>query len=112
MLSLLEFVSDMDQRPALAEARRKLFEVREMRIHPGLDEKELTSWNGLMLAAVAEAARTLNREDYQSVAEHNADFLLRELRQENGRLLRTIGLQMSVAWRIVGWPARNFRILA
>jgi hypothetical protein len=49
----------------------------------------LTSWNGLMLAAFAEAARTLNREDYQEVAERNADFLLRELRQANGRLLRT-----------------------
>jgi uncharacterized protein YyaL (SSP411 family) len=42
-----------------------------------------------MLAAFAEAARTLNREDYQDVAERNAEFLLRELRQENGRLLRT-----------------------
>jgi len=42
-----------------------------------------------MLAAFAEAARTLNREDYQDVAERNAGFLLLELRQENGRLLRT-----------------------
>jgi uncharacterized protein YyaL (SSP411 family) len=42
-----------------------------------------------MLAAFAEAARTLDRDDYRMVAEHNADFLLRELRQENGRLLRT-----------------------
>jgi uncharacterized protein YyaL (SSP411 family) len=42
-----------------------------------------------MLAAFAEAARTLNRLDYQEVAEGNAEFLLRELRQENGRLLRT-----------------------
>jgi uncharacterized protein YyaL (SSP411 family) len=42
-----------------------------------------------MLAAFAEAARTLNRPDYQQVAERNAEFLLRELRQENGQLLRT-----------------------
>lgn len=42
-----------------------------------------------MLAAFAEAARNLNREDYQEVAERNAEFLLRELRQANGRLLRT-----------------------
>jgi uncharacterized protein len=87
--NILEFVGDMDQRPALAEARRKLFEAREQRVHPGRDEKVLTSWNGLMLAAFAEAARALNREDYQAVAERNAQFLLRELRQENGRLLRT-----------------------
>ncbi len=42
-----------------------------------------------MLAAFAEAARALDRDDYRLVAEHNAEFLLRELRQENGRLLRT-----------------------
>jgi hypothetical protein len=87
--NILEFVGDMEQRPALAEARRKLFEAREKRVHPGRDEKILTSWNGLMLAAFAEAARALNRDDYRQVAERNADFLLHELRQENGRLLRT-----------------------
>jgi hypothetical protein len=87
--SILEFVGDLDQRPARAEARHELFEAREQRVHPGRDEKVLTAWNGLMLATFAEAARTLNREDYQSVAERNAEFLLRELRQENGRLLRT-----------------------
>jgi len=87
--NILEFVGDLEQRPALTDARRKLFEAREKRVHPGRDEKVLTSWNGLMLAAFAEAARALNREDYQEVAERNADSLLRELRQENGRLLRT-----------------------
>jgi uncharacterized protein YyaL (SSP411 family) len=59
--------------------------------------KALTSWNGLMLAAFAEAARALDRDDgsralaasYRLVAERNADFLLSELRQESGRLLRT-----------------------
>jgi uncharacterized protein YyaL (SSP411 family) len=95
--NILEFVGDLDQRPALAEARRKLFEAREKRVHPGRDEKVLTSWNGLMLATFAEAARVLDRDDgsralaasYRQVAERNAEFLLRELRQENGRLLRT-----------------------
>jgi hypothetical protein len=51
--------------------------------------KVLTSWNGLMLAAFAEAARVLDRRDYQEVAQRNADFLLSELRQENGRLLHS-----------------------
>jgi uncharacterized protein YyaL (SSP411 family) len=87
--NILELVSDTEQRPALAEARRKLYEVREERVHPGRDEKILTSWNGLMLAAFAEAARSLGRDDYRQVAERNAGFLLRELRQEDGRLLRT-----------------------
>ena len=87
--SILEFVGDMEQRPALAEARCKLFEVREQRVPPGRDEKVLTSWNGLMLAAFAEAARILDREDYRQVAEANAGFLLGELRQADGRLLHT-----------------------
>ncbi len=87
--NILEFVGDLEQRPALAEARQKLFETREKRVHPGRDEKVLTSWNGLMLAAFAEVARTLDRLDYQEVAEGNAEFLLRELKLENGRLLRT-----------------------
>jgi uncharacterized protein YyaL (SSP411 family) len=95
--NILEFVGDMEQRPVLAEARRKLFEAREKRVHPGRDEKILTSWNGLMLAAFAEAARALDRDDgsralatsYRKVAERNADFLLRELRQENRRLLHS-----------------------
>jgi uncharacterized protein YyaL (SSP411 family) len=87
--NILEFVGDMEQRPTLAEARRKLFEAREKRVHPGRDEKVLTSWNGLMLAAFAEAARALDRDDYRDVAERNADFLLSELRRENSRLLRT-----------------------
>jgi uncharacterized protein YyaL (SSP411 family) len=40
--NILEFVGHVDQRPALAEARRKLYEVREERVHPGLDDKVLT----------------------------------------------------------------------
>jgi uncharacterized protein YyaL (SSP411 family) len=56
-------------------------------VHPSRDEKVLTSWNGLMLAAFAEAARALDRGDSRLVAERNAAFILRELRQENGRLL-------------------------
>jgi uncharacterized protein YyaL (SSP411 family) len=69
--NILEFIGDMAQRPALDQARRKLYEAREQRVHPGLDDKVITSWNGLMLAAFAEAARTLDRDDYRSVAERN-----------------------------------------
>jgi uncharacterized protein YyaL (SSP411 family) len=87
--NILELVGSLEERHALAGARRKLFELREERVHPGRDDKVLTSWNGLMLAAFAEAARVLEREDYREVAERNADFLLRELRTGDGRLQRT-----------------------
>jgi len=84
--SILEYIGHMRQRAELAEARRKLLTAREQRVHPGCDEKVLTSWNGLMLAAFAEATRALNRTDYQQVAEHNADFLLRELRNPQSEI--------------------------
>ena len=87
--NILVLEGDLEERQAVEEARRTLFEAREERVHPGRDDKVLTSWNGLMLAAFAEAARVFGREDYRLVAERNAGFLLDELRTSNGRLLRT-----------------------
>ena len=87
--NILELTGSLEERVALAKARHKLFEVREARIHPGRDDKALTSWNGLMLAAFAEAARVLKRDDYLAVAERNGAFLLSELRTAGGRLYHT-----------------------
>ncbi len=80
-------VSEMMAR--LAAARQRLHAARAQRVWPGLDDKVLTAWNGLMLAAFAEAGRTLNRPDYTAVATQNATFLYNTMRRENGRLLRT-----------------------
>jgi uncharacterized protein YyaL (SSP411 family) len=87
--NILELKGGLEKREALADARRKLFEAREQRVHPRRDDKVLTSWNGLMLAAFAEAARVLDRNDYRETAELNAAFLLRELRTPEGRLRHT-----------------------
>jgi uncharacterized protein YyaL (SSP411 family) len=73
----------------MAGARVKLYELRSGRVWPGLDDKILTSWNGLMLAAFAEAGRALDRPDYIEAAEANADFLHRTMRRDSGRLFRT-----------------------
>ena len=79
--------------PLLNDARRKLFEARERRVKPHRDEKVLAAWNGLMLAAFAEAARDRSLADraaaYRSAAERNAAFLLRAMRNPQGQLLRT-----------------------
>jgi uncharacterized protein YyaL (SSP411 family) len=72
----------------LQPCRAKLYAARERRIHPGRDDKVLTSWNGLMLQSLAEAAAILGREGYLQAARKNGDFLVRELRK-NGRVLRT-----------------------
>src|SRR5690606_10477536 len=68
--------------------RERLFEVREQRVHPGLDDKILTSWNGLMLAAFAEAGRVLGDDEYVQVARMNAEFV-REHLWRDGALLHT-----------------------
>jgi uncharacterized protein len=77
-----------DLRKIIERGRKTLFEIRERRIKPGRDEKILTAWNGLMLASFAEAAAVLERDDYLSVAEANAEFLLANL-ERDGLLLRT-----------------------
>ena len=83
-----EGFSSREFRELLGRAKSKLLAVRNERVAPGLDDKILTSWNGLMLAAFAEAAAVLGREDYAEVAERNASFLLENLLRD-GRLLRT-----------------------
>jgi uncharacterized protein YyaL (SSP411 family) len=85
--SILEFVGDVTERPGLAGARRRLFGAREERVHPARDDKVLASWNGLMLAAFAEAAGALGRDDYGRMAERNGEFLLRELCTPDGRVV-------------------------
>jgi uncharacterized protein len=75
--------------PELPEWRRTLYEVRAKRVWPGLDDKRLTAWNALMISALAEAGAVLDRPDYVDAARSCADFLLRDLRDSDGRLLRT-----------------------
>ncbi len=72
----------------ISNAKAKLFAAREHRIRPGLDDKILTSWNSLMLAAFADAGRILNRQDYIDVAIRNASFLRNNL-YKDGRLKHT-----------------------
>jgi uncharacterized protein YyaL (SSP411 family) len=71
----------------LEASRQKLFEYREQRIHPHKDDKILTSWNGLMIMALAKAAKALNKPEYAQAARRASDFIGKELRREDGRLL-------------------------
>jgi uncharacterized protein YyaL (SSP411 family) len=73
----------------LQEVRRELLEARRHRTRPGLDDKRLTSWNALMIAALADAGAVLGRRDYLDAARACAAFALSALRDANGRLLRT-----------------------
>lgn len=72
---------------SLEPARQALFAAREKRIHPHKDDKILTSWNGLMIAALAKGAQVLGDKAYLKAAEKAAGFILTHLRRADGRLL-------------------------
>ena len=85
---------------ALARIRERLLAARERRVRPGLDDKRLTAWNALMIAALAETGAVLAARQPAGVpagragelldaARRCADFLLASLRDDDGRLLRT-----------------------
>ncbi|MFP3908283.1 MAG: thioredoxin domain-containing protein [Archaeoglobaceae archaeon] len=79
-------VSQEELEARIQIARQKLFEVREMRVHPLKDDKILTDWNGLMIAALAKASRVLNDLEYRKAAEEGAEFILNNLIRD-GELL-------------------------
>jgi uncharacterized protein len=77
-------------RPAEVErARAALYEAREQRVRPGLDDKVLTEWNGLMVATLAEAAAATGNDEWLGAAAATGEFLLGNLRDERGRWLRS-----------------------
>jgi hypothetical protein len=69
-------------------SRRTLFAIREERVHPFKDDKILTDWNGLMIAALAKSARAFGDDRLLSAARDAADFALKHLRTSDGRLLK------------------------
>ena len=71
----------------LESARQKLFSVREKRIRPHLDDKILTDWNGLLIAALAKAGRVLDNSDFVTAAERATEFVRSSLTDDQGRLL-------------------------
>jgi uncharacterized protein YyaL (SSP411 family) len=72
-----------------SETKERLFELREQRAKPARDDKAIASWNGLALAALAEAGRRLGREDWLEAATRLAEFVLGPLSSEQGRLYRS-----------------------
>ncbi len=80
-------IAELALRERLENIRQKLFEVREKRIHPLKDDKVLTDWNGLMIAAFSKAARAFDEPTFAETARNAAEFILSEMRLKNGRLL-------------------------
>ncbi|MFA5774319.1 MAG: thioredoxin domain-containing protein [Ilumatobacteraceae bacterium] len=85
-------------------ARKLLFESRKLRPTPLLDDKVITEWNALMLSTLSQAAVAYGRKDWLSAAIRNGEFLLRELRDDSGRWLRS--------WHQDGTPRARHSALA
>ena len=82
----------------LAEGKRKLLDYRNKRVRPGLDNKQLTAWNAMMLKGYVDAYRVFAIADYLETALQNADFIRRRLFADNGGLLHQ--------------PAENGKVIA
>lgn len=75
--------------PDLDRAREALLARRDQRVRPGLDDKRLLSWNALMIGTLAEAGAALGRDDYLEAATACAAFVLDQMRDGEGHLLRS-----------------------
>ena len=80
-------VSEEALQRRLKAIRQKLFDYREKRVHPHKDDKILTDWNGLMIAALAKGAQVFEESEYAEAAERAVDFILKTMRTPGGRLL-------------------------
>ncbi len=85
--NLIKRMLDEKERQQIEPLRQLLFEHRERRMHPHKDDKILTAWNGMMIAALAIGARVLKDRSYLKAAEKAVSFILDQMRREDGRLL-------------------------
>ena len=81
-------MTESDLLVKIESLRKRLFDVRKQRIHPLKDDKILTDWNGLMIAALAKGAQAFNQSRYAEAAKKAADFVLTRLRTSDGKLLK------------------------
>lgn len=82
-------ISSDELRDTIQRVKPLIYNARRQRVPPGLDDKILTAWNGMMISAMAEGARVLGESRYLEAAEEAADFLLRTMRRPDGGLYRT-----------------------
>jgi uncharacterized protein YyaL (SSP411 family) len=80
---------DNHSRERISRIKNILFQARESRTRPGLDDKSLTSWNGLVIKALSDAYRVFRKQEYVDAARETAVFILNNLRSPDGELLHS-----------------------
>jgi uncharacterized protein YyaL (SSP411 family) len=112
VLLMPRVIADPAVEARLAPLRAKLLAARDKRPGPALDDKVLTSWNALMIAAYAEGARVFKDDRYRLAAEKAADRLLAVMTAADGRLLRTArGGQAKIAAYLEDYAALAHALL-
>ena len=100
---------DFKRSADVEELRRLIFEARNKRRRPLLDDKILTEWNAMMTVSLIEASSLLNRPKWLAIAEQNCEFLYRELRVKDD----LSGLfRWRRSWQRSGEPMARHRALA
>ncbi|QYG93129.1 thioredoxin domain-containing protein [Iamia sp. SCSIO 61187] len=89
ILNRLHAVGRIERPPLIQDCRLRLFDARGERVRPGLDDKVLTEWNGLMLATLAEAAAATGNRAWLEAAVQAGEFLCLRMRSADGRWLRS-----------------------
>lgn len=81
-----QIIIDSKTKKILNSVKKKLLKIRKKRIHPYKDDKILTDWNGLAIAAFSKAARVFSESRYLAIAEKTADFILEKMVKPDGSL--------------------------
>jgi len=89
ILNRLHAVGELARPADVEAARQALLEARAQRVRPGLDDKVLTEWNAYLVAALAEAGAAIGETTWVTTAVEIAEFLLANLRRDDGRWLRS-----------------------
>ena len=97
IIALKHNVSISELQQKIKACNAILLDVREKRVKPGLDNKVLASWNGLMCKALADAYLVFKEEDFKTLALANANYLVKNYCKENGQLLRVINNNTSIS---------------
>ncbi len=97
VIALKYSISDTELQQKIASCKTLLLKVREKRVKPGLDNKVLASWNGLMCRALADAYLVFEEPSFKTLALANANYLAKNYLKENGQLLRVVNNNTSIS---------------